>query len=1357
MERHVTRSGPWRCLLRLSRGRPSRIVRISGGVASPRYHHYATFCGKNPHEIDLISLRRRVSSPDVNVSLRTSLDPAGSLSGLYDPTVVDRALFQFPSKCEESGRYRPPANPLEEFVETYHLQLWALSICVKNDPSNPYTKLSQLTPQELGKEIGELTELFQSGQLRVVGHGSLASWQKMAAAYSHLLLNLPDLACLPLALDSVLELVSPSPIFVNLYSSGIGNFLPELHRLSTEFLFENLSSVKPVVTKISSLVSEFSRFLKEHEDSHDYDEEFFRVVIYVLRYKKLQEILVAVGQKNITPKHLAALTKDPEAYAIQEAIRKLSGESKKLDDMVFVQFRNFFNLIYSATGLLLFDTLLSTLHLETENSIYSLEQRSKIDNFVDSFVPLLCGGLISIDALQREKYSCLPVKYNGKVLPQFKISDNIFDNYQFSLAMLFDIPGQFYLLKAASATLKKPFAECSFEELSKEILTVGEKNQLFKEDSIRLVDSLKQMQAYSMEGLKTLDLFNEHEKLLHAAQEYESQHVYVSKLHADVVDLTSALKGTVVTTDPLRTSIRINNLELEDFGTEIHEFKAKDLAKLPYSCMNDKTIIRFLNLRIADALDDISNPSSAVTPENVTAFAKLHELLTATFDINGGSTAFLDGIADDNIPSLLKEFIVEPSTEYFQIPEHLKIHDFTTELEILKTDELRSSFKNFSPERIISLLEKRIVEFNKGLPNTNLASRMNLNNLPRFMKLSARLKNLFDINNGNTEVLDAVLRSQSELQKLELKLAQKRQEAEAKAESEKAERIVSSEAANLYAPGPYVQIPEKLQLHEFVNELAIFRQDDLRSSYKNFSAEKVLNLMQKRIKEIYSDLPSTNLALRMSKANLVSFIKLHAKLEKLLAWNGGNTGILDTLIYSQSVFSDFETKLAEKKLQKSSQDESTKAYRQVTDDMVFEDFADELVALKRNLGKEFKSATPEEILTSLQELTDKEDSTSLKLIYGKLARNLIVLFKHNNDQTFVLDNVLLSANAFKKFESNLEKAVSADNKFVMSEFLSEDEVEEVPIEYHDEDYVLSLLNSQSAQPDSNEALLDSDLSIQDAVTMSLSKEENKLFEENPEEYAAINNMTAQKIREGYVKTKHKTKDAHLDKESLERFLKSTKRESEIQAEQKWREQRAYEWSTRMQHSHRSLESRSFFNTTLFGIKSSGFPMFPSIEHKEYMVLTAGGQKFISAENPLGSKEHSEDIFAILDKFDEADLEKFSKNIRKLQKKHWKLVGGVLNEKMLVLSRPHVERKSKYLTRIKTVLASTGLVFLTLIGLNIWLDDGHQETVQISPAPALDRLTDIDPPAEPETPSYASPTSDELRSTPSLWKRILWRD
>ena len=75
-------------------------------------------------------------------------------------------------------------------------------------------------------------------------------------------------------------------------------------------------------------------------------------------------------------------------------------------------------------------------------------------------------------------------------------------------------------------------------------------------------------------------------------------------------------------------------------------------------------------------------------------------------------------------------------------------------------------------------------------------------------------------------------------------------------------------------------------------------------------------------------------------------------------------------------------------------------------------------------------------------------------------------------------------------------------------------------------------------------------------------------------------------------------------------------------------------------------------------KVTKFPMFPGTgDENEYLILTSTGQQFSSPQNPLGMNHVPEDMFAIFQTLQEDELAKFLKNVEKLRKKGWRLIGA----------------------------------------------------------------------------------------------------
>lgn len=869
-----------------------------------------------------------------------------------------------------------------------------------------------------------------------------------------------------------------------------------------------------------------------------------------------------------------------------------------------------------------------------------------------------------------------------------------------------------------------------------------------------------------------------------------------------------------------------DDLELHKFINELSIFK-KDELKGDYADFSHEHINSLLDKRINEVHNNLesSNPSPGMNKENIFEFMRLSKRLTRLFDLNAGHTPILDTLIQslsvlDSVEAkiaekkrlkeqkLKEEKAAQEKKKYVQIPDDLELHKFSKELAIFKTDELKSSYKNFSPDHINKLLDSRINEVHNDLPNTNPASRLSKDNVFEFMRLSKRLTRLFDLNGGHTAILDTLLHSQSVLDSVEAKIAEKKRLNEQK----------EAEAKAVAAAKPYVQIPDDLELHKFSNELRIFTKDELKGPFKEFSADHINTLLDKRINEIHNDLPNSNPSSAMSKDNIFEFMRLSKRLTRLFDLNGGFTPVLDTLIQSQSVFEDIESKILKKRKRledvpvtsihdAGKKNTSPKPYRQYPDDFFLEEYAMDLIQLKTEMGAaNFKDFGTEEVLQTLKQMINNEKKYNLekRIALSKLYRNLAILFKHNGEKSFILDNVLINAQVYSDFESNKRsrkidpkptetkstaelKEVTGSNvdvkerisiptnekytdKFDMNEFINkEPNAKQSSQEYRDSEYILSLLTKNKGE--SGELNFDvADLmksDIRDAVTTALSKKHECTFhEEDSDELNDLENLTSEKLRENYkIKPVNKkssqapgTHEHKINKDSLASFLQNAKNEEDLAQERKFRETKAFEWSKSMVNSHRSLEAHNFFDPLLpiHSTKSKTSPkdlLFPKNNKfhgkVQYLILTLDGQRIISDESPLKEKTN-EDLFTILNKFSKEDLSKFIKHVKKLQKKNWKLIGGGGKERMLVFERAKPHKKSFFFTKIKTVLASTGALFITLVGLNVWIDDpasgGKDNGAQLM----------IDTPVVKEPTPVVDVTDSLADQKQSTWKGLFWR-
>ncbi|KAF6062763.1 hypothetical protein FOB64_005817 [Candida albicans] len=201
-------------------------------------------------------------------------------------------------------------------------------------------------------------------------------------------------------------------------------------------------------------------------------------------------------------------------------------------------------------------------------------------------------------------------------------------------------------------------------------------------------------------------------------------------------------------------------------------------------------------------------------------------------------------------------------------------------------------------------------------------------------------------------------------------------------------------------------MPDWLHLESHVPEINF-----LKSKVGNFSDKNaVMTVIENLTNEIIAEENA------YPEINANSFLKLRSKLIEFSINNVNDClEVLDTVVVNQDAFEKFEQKLGDKKI--------PAVYIQIPDDFPLHEFVEELSELREVLGKPFSETNVDEILNQVQKFLEKQDLIAIDktVIWRKLYRNLAMLFKHNNNNTFVLDNVISSAQEFKKFETNHSK------------------------------------------------------------------------------------------------------------------------------------------------------------------------------------------------------------------------------------------------------------------------------------------------------------------------------------------------
>lgn len=193
-------------------------------------------------------------------------------------------------------------------------------------------------------------------------------------------------------------------------------------------------------------------------------------------------------------------------------------------------------------------------------------------------------------------------------------------------------------------------------------------------------------------------------------------------------------------------------------STHIHEF-IEELTTLRnhkftkgFKSTSSGELMKVLDSDLSNFLENSASPDSYITSQNVDGFIKLSHNLNKLFTINGGNCEVLDSVITSD--SVFKNFEANKvSSCYKQLPDDFKLHEFVSEIQLLKSvleskayyNEL-ISFDKIKPRTIIQVLE-----FISEEPGYISSKRLNLK------KLARNLNVLFKYNGNNTSILDNVL------------------------------------------------------------------------------------------------------------------------------------------------------------------------------------------------------------------------------------------------------------------------------------------------------------------------------------------------------------------------------------------------------------------------------------------------------------------------------------------------------------------------------------------------------------------------------------------------------------------------
>jgi len=379
---------------------------------------------------------------------------------------------------------------------------------------------------------------------------------------------------------------------------------------------------------------------------------------------------------------------------------------------------------------------------------------------------------------------------------------------------------------------------------------------------------------------------------------------------------------------------------------------------------------------------DVDNLVKAIEKRSMLTPGSVDTLVSALEDASkylGTHLEVLDEIAKGSDEVAIHDR--HTSTNYKQIPDWLRLERHVAEIEFLKG--LTGDFSDKTA--VMSVIENvtnQILEDDTLWPEINHGS---------LLTLRAKLKE-FSVNNTTDclEILNTVLLSNDVFAQFEKHMKEKPAQKSA----------------------PYVQLPDELELYDFVNELTKLKHALGGLSFNEHTSDDVFKALDYQIESFFDDAKNKD-SLISSNSESFKYIRLKRRLSRLFDMNGQNTDVLDVLLNSQAVFDGFEKRKmrSEKNIEEVSQE-----YRQMPNDFMLEEYVLELSQLKVSLNIErFADVYANEILGKIEEFSKANYSTSdKKLIWHKLYRNLALLFKHNHGSTFVLDNVLTSATEWEK-------------------------------------------------------------------------------------------------------------------------------------------------------------------------------------------------------------------------------------------------------------------------------------------------------------------------------------------------------
>lgn len=1244
------------------------------------------------YEIDLISMKKthikHDESPDTLYFKRVK-------QALFDKTIgIKDELLEKKDNPDNKKFEKNDQKEFLDFVQRYYDEMQVFLKFLMESYNGKISSFGQLTSTELLNSLYVFKDFYTKSKIPQVNRYNYISYNYMFTRLLKYLTRFPDFP--QVLTNELFPNVKNGQMILTLYKNRIINFTDELHSLSNEFNFFELT-LSDLSKKIGLTLSKFDDFVSQNSE---FDAKYFQVIIQARRYLSLKQILELAP--DLEAKHLLLLINDPDLPVVSLKIWEISDDKTTIEN-TFKKYRkelDFVKFAFKGQKINDFSELSALVYNEASSSVNSSDAKDIFNNVLCGLLTLYGKGLLKCDNIDflKDDYHLIKIV----------ISEDIKVNYETSLIYDLGIYKYIDCLRYLNSFMGgMEFAtKLEIEQSLSSLIKSFEDNKIISERLLNLEKLLLKFFLKIPWSQPNLSLI------------VQDSSIYLSLCNIDptneVIDITSRTKDS---REPMNESL---SQQLSYFSHELAVFKEKDLGGMSFS---DSLFDVIINLLKASSIEEHKKE-------------RLLSILSECDD-KDISLSFLDEISKEGNRS---------QKPYLQVPDELQIHSFYKELDFLRNQILKKSFAASSPKDVLSSLDKHIEELTANgtfVPNQSLA---------RLVKMRNRLERLFNYNGGYTEVLDTIIQSQAVFDNLENRLLDKQSKEYKQVPDDFFLEQYFTEISQLKdAIGlPFAKVSSLLVLQKLevlmneeiniekkviwrkllsnlanlfrLNNNCTFVLDDILMSgerFVEFEAQLSYNKLMNHNSVIGKHLTFFNVYFD----DISDILKSLNLLDKIGIWNMSEPEFSRILQYHLGTLDKSLPGYQFKKFLI----ESMKEYNFQIE--YYPNFLQQLFEIKENNFHIVLSAgDTEEIYKALIE----------NIEYEKVNQDEIVLPEQENieeseNQVNETDDKLRSSSLYRNSEEVLSNLIK----------------NEASVEL-DSNNVLRDIDFR--------AYSEADSKVKDAISTALKGSTGDISFKGRTSNIKGNSFKKNRgsfEREGAVDPvkidKSSVENFLLNAQKEKKFEKERKfRESKAYD---W--SKSMYNSHRSLEAHNFFNPLYDFNLKGASIPTKIPKLEKTEEGNEYLVLLLDGKTIKSDVNPLG-REPAEDIFKVLNKFDKREMNRFLKHFKKLQRRNWKLIGSKNigdDQKYLILWRNYkpVSVTSRVWKKLKLVLAATGAVFTLLLGLDYWASSETQQNIP----PSFDS-NDFNAERTPDSLHEVVEVIDDKPPTSTFIKKLMWK-